>query len=269
MASDRPFILLSNDDGIHSEGIGALAEALSAVGAVAVVAPDREQSAASHKLSLHTPLRAHQVREGWWAVTGTPADCVYLALLALLDRRPDLVVSGINSGPNLGTDVHYSGTVAAAMEGTLLGVPGIAVSAVSRSEPDYAHGAQFTRRLVERVLAQQGLPKGVTLNVNVPRGKPTRYQKTFLGHRLYDHGVHTRTDPRGRPYYWIGGNPVPHDDEPGSDSAAVRSGVISVTALGLDITDVRHHRAMDLALEGYDSVDAVGPSDSFRLGEAY
>ena len=118
-------------------------------------------------------------------------------------------------------------------------------------------------------LAQQGLPKGVTLNVNIPRGRPTRYQNTFLGPRLYDHGVHTRTDPRGRPYYWIGGNPVPHDDEPGSDSAAVRAGLISVTALGLDITDFPFQRTMSLALDGFDPVDAVGPSESFRLGEAY
>lgn len=263
-------ILVSNDDGVHAVGIQRLAAALAPLGRVVVIAPDREQSAASHKLSLHQPIRVTEVRPGALAVDGTPTDCVYLGIHELLGARPDLVVSGINHGPNLGTDVHYSGTVAAAVEGTLMGVPSFAVSCVARREPNWDHAARFAAELAAWVLAEPGrLPKGVTLNVNVPGGAPPRYRWARLGHRLYDHSVERREDPRGRTYYWIGGNPSPHADEPGTDSQAVRDGFISVTPLGLDLTDFVAMPAAPGHL-GSTELEATPPAPAdFRLGSRF
>lgn len=234
---DRPLILVTNDDGIHAPGLIALAEALSSLGDVTVVAPDRNNSGASHKITLHAPLRSIEIRPGWWQIDGSPADCVYLAVHDHLPRKPDLCVSGINAGPNMSYDVHYSGTVGAAFEAALMGVQAIAVS-LCDVKSGYEHSARFAARLAARVL-KDGLPEDTVLNVNVPGGEPTEFQMTFLGHRLFKHEVHRRDDPRGAPYFWVGGVPaVPRTIE-GSDCTALEQGLISVTPLTVDMTNQR------------------------------
>lgn len=255
MTARRPRILVSNDDGYFSEGLQALVEAVSPLGEVWVVAPDREQSAASHAISLHRPLRLKEVRERWFAVDGTPADCSYLALNHLLkDDRPKLMVSGINHGANLADDVTYSGTVAAAREAALLGVPSIAFSLVGRGLPfDFGPAARFARALAMSALSRT-LPSRMLLNVNIPGGvEPDGYVVTRLGRHSYGYGVVEKEDPRGRKYYWIGGTEYDHEDIPGSDCNAVhRDKRVSVTPLHLELTD--HSRIADLAgwsLEGF------------------
>lgn len=232
--------LISNDDGIQSEGLKTLAEELSRIGEVYVVAPDREQSAKSHAISLHRPLRIREVADRWWSVDGTPTDSVYIALHHLLrDLRPDVVVSGINYGANLADDVTYSGTVAAAMEATLLGVPAIAVSLAARENFDFGPAARFARGLAAEV-AERKLPRGVLLNVNVPEEAAGGYRITRLGKRVYGSSVMEQIDPRGRKYYWIGGGESGHEDIEGSDCNAVYDeGLVSVTPLHLDLTAYR------------------------------
>ncbi|AEI67958.1 5'/3'-nucleotidase SurE [Corallococcus macrosporus] len=246
--SDKPKrILVSNDDGYFSEGLQALVEAVSPLGEVWVVAPDREQSAASHAISLHRPLRIKEVRERWFAVDGTPADCAYLAINHLLkDDRPVLMVSGINHGANLAEDIMYSGTVAAAMEGALLGVPAIAFSLVARRSFDFAPGARFARSLVASALSRP-LPPRMLLNVNIPGGvEPEGFVVTRQGRHSYGYEVVENEDPRGRKYYWIGGSDYQHEDIPGSDCNAVfRDKRISVTPLHFELTD--HGRLPDLS----------------------
>jgi 5'-nucleotidase len=239
MASTAPLILLSNDDGVFAPGLAAVEEALRPLGELVVAAPDRERSATSHSISLDRPLRADEVRAGVFSIDGTPVDCVYLALLHLVGRKPDLVVSGINHGYNLGSDVFYSGTVAAAVEGALRGVPSIAVSLERRRQSDFAPAAAFVRALVTKVLARGAgaVPEGSLLNVNVPSGQMAGYEITFLGKRVYRDLVDVRHDLRGRAYYWIGGPEADVDDLPGSDTNAVRGGRVSVTPLGLDLTN--------------------------------
>jgi 5'-nucleotidase len=235
-------ILVSNDDGVEAPGLRALAEALLELGEVVICAPDREQSATSRSISLHRPLRIEQLPP-WgpageierWSVDGTPTDAVYLGLNHVLkDRRPGLVASGINRGPNLANDVHYSGTVAAAMEGCVGGLPSFAIS-LTRSR-DYAHAARFAARLAHQIGAH-GLPTGTLLNVNVPAGEPKGAQITRIGKRSYLASVVEKLDPRGRAYYWIGGDEQAHEDVPGSDCNAVFDRrLISVTPLHLDLT---------------------------------
>jgi len=233
-------ILVTNDDGIHSPGIITLASCLSNVGEVVVVAPDRERSAAGHSLTLHAPLRADEVRPGWFAVDGTPTDCVNLGIHGLLPRRPDLVVSGINRGGNLGDDVTYSGTVAAAMEATLMGVQAFAVSLVSGpfADSDFSYGAEFSARLATALL-KRSLPEDTFLNVNIPHGVASGVRLTRQGRRRYEDLVVEKTDPRGRKYYWIGGGDLGFVDAPGTDAAAVEEQMISVTPLHLDLTNYR------------------------------
>src|SRR5262245_19003853 len=207
MAEPKPLILVSNDDGHASEGIKALAEALAPLGEVWVVAPESEQSAASHAISIHRPLRLREVRPRWYAVDGTPTDCSWLGIhYVLKDRRPQLMVSGINHGPNLADDVTYSGTVAAAMEASLIGVPAIAVSLATRRSFEFGPAARFIRAFAGAAL-QQELPRHMLLNVNVPGGvEPAGYVVTRLGKHSYGSDVVEKVDPRGRSYYWIGGN---------------------------------------------------------------
>jgi 5'-nucleotidase len=231
-------ILVSNDDGVEATGLRALAEALAPLGEVVVCAPDREQSATSRSISLHRPLRIEKLPP-WgaverWAVDGTPTDAVYIGLNHVLKaRRPDVVASGINRGPNLANDVHYSGTVAAAMEGCVGGVPSFAISQVKGR--DYQHAARFAAALAGQV-AKHGLPEGTLLNVNVPRD-PAGAQITRIGKRSYLASVVEKLDPRGRAYYWIGGDEQAHENVPGSDCNAVFDrGLISVTPLHLDLT---------------------------------
>jgi 5'-nucleotidase len=232
-------ILLSNDDGIAAGGLAALKDALASLDEVWVVAPDRDQSAVSHSLTLQRPLRIDQVGERAYAVDGTPTDCVNLAINGILRERPRLVVSGINHGANLGDDITYSGTVSAAMEGTLLGVPAIAVSVVAREQFDFTVAAAFTHQLAATVLRDR-LPADTLLNVNVP-ALPAAQIKGFAltrqGKRRYDVAIVEKLDPRGKKYYWIGGDQLDFIDAEGTDFSAVQRGLISVTPLHLDLTN--------------------------------
>ncbi|MFL5344328.1 MAG: 5'/3'-nucleotidase SurE [Hyalangium sp.] len=249
----RPRILVSNDDGYFSEGLQALVDAVSPLGEVWVVAPDREQSAASHAISLHRPLRIKEIRERWFAVDGTPTDSAYLAINHLLkDDRPQIMVSGINHGANLADDVTYSGTVAAAMEAALLGVPAIAFSLASKPPFDFAPAARFARSIVAAALSQPQPPR-MLLNVNIPGGEPNGYAITRMGRHSYGYSVVENVDPRGKKYYWIGGTEYEHEDIPGSDCNAVHLDKrVSVTPLHLELTDL--NRMADMAgwtLEGF------------------
>ena len=233
----RKTILVSNDDGIRSEGILKLASAPRRVGNVYVVAPDREKSAASHSLTLHRPLRVDEAGPKMYAVDGTPTDCVTLALHGLMKVRPDIVVSGINKGGNMGEDVLYSGTVSAAMEGTLLGIPSIAVSLVARSDFDFSKAAAFAARLARYVL-KKGVPKDTLLNVNVPALKNIKgYRVTSQGKRFFSDAVVEKLDPRGRKYYWIGGEHERWEGGKNADFQAVQDGYISITPIHLDMTN--------------------------------
>jgi len=235
MSSPRPLALLSNDDGVASVGLAAMREALAARFDVVVVAPETEQSAASHALSLHRPLRLRPVEAGIFALDGTPADCVYVALhggTRVVERRPDLVVSGINRGLNLGQDVFYSGTVAAAREGALRGIPALAVSA--HLFADLASVAELGARVAAELLARG--PRGVLLNLNVPKRWSGEVRATKLGSRIYEEAVDFRNDPRGREYLWVGGPGVRHERSPGTDTDAYDDGAASVTPLVLDLT---------------------------------
>ena len=242
-------VLVTNDDGIAAAGLAALVRALEPLGQVYVVAPDRERSTVGHSLTLHRPLRAERVGERRFAVNGMPADCVNLGILGLLPAPATLVVSGINHGANLGDDVTYSGTVSAAMEGTLLGVPSIAVSLVEPGEGGqvragaFKEAARVARAVGARVLAE-GLPPKTLLNVNVPPGRPKGVRLTGLGHRVYKGKVVEDVDPRGKTYYWIGGGPPLWDERDSTDMAAIQDGCVSVTPLHLDLTHYDALRAM-------------------------
>lgn len=238
MQTVKPLILISNDDGVRAPGIQALAAAMALVGEVLVVAPDGERSAASHSISLDRPLRATPVEPGAWAIDGTPVDCVYLALHHLVPRKPDLCLSGINNGFNLGSDVFYSGTVGAALEGALRGVPAMAFSLERQSPQDFSHAAAFAADLVRDILGRGpgAIEPGTLLNVNLPAGPVRGLRPTTLGHRIYRDQVSVRKDLRGRDYYWIGGPEEKGPDIPGSDCTAIAQGLVSVTAIGLDLT---------------------------------
>ncbi len=239
-----PLILVTNDDGIQAPGIALLATALDALGEVWVYAPDRQQSAVGHGVSLHRPLRVTRYRERWFMVDGTPTDCVMLAVKDLLPRRPDLVVSGINPGANLGDDVTYSGTVAGAYEGMLQGVLAVAVSDVSYQPEHFETAAKVASRVAAYVL-RHGLPSDCMLNVNVP-DMPYDALKgiavTRMGRRHYQDEIIHRVDPRGGDYYWIGGAEPSHVPEPGTDFEAIEQDKVSVTPLQRDVTN---HGALD------------------------
>lgn len=243
-------ILLSNDDGVSSPGLAALHEAISPLGEVTVVAPDREQSAAGHSLSLYRPLRVEKVREGWYAVDGTPTDCVNLALNGLFDTpRPDIVLSGINKGANMGDDITYSGTVAAAMEATLIGVPAIAFSLCwQEGEPFHFELAKsWVRRITEGILSR-GLKRNSLLNVNfpnIPEEACAGLRFTRQGKRIYADTIVEKIDPRGREYYWIGGNGLRWVDEPDTDFEAITKNKISITPICLDLTDFDSMKEME------------------------
>lgn len=248
--------MLANDDGIRSQGLRALADRLADLGDLYVVAPDRERSATSHAFTLDRPLRCEEITERWFMVDGTPADCVYLGVLNICPRRPDLVISGINHGLNVGSDVFYSGTVAGAVEAALRDVPAIAISLDCKGaveEGQFAAAAQFGRALGKAVLAT-GLPAGTLLNVNVPREpRAAGYRWTRLGKRVYRDQVDERADLRGRRYYWIGGPALGYGDVAGSDCHAVRDNLVSVTPLSLDLThDGLLERLPSWDLEGFD-----------------
>ncbi|MBA3470262.1 MAG: 5'/3'-nucleotidase SurE [Herpetosiphonaceae bacterium] len=238
------YILVTNDDGVQSPGLLALCQQLATLGDVVVVAPERNWSAGSHSRTLYAPLRATPttLADGRPALAcdGTPADCVALAVMGLLDRRPDVVVSGINLGPNLGHDVLYSGTVAAAMEGLIVGIPSIAVSLVGGYKPDadFTAAAGWATR-VAAAAVEHKLPAAVLLNINVPEGGSETVQSahvTRLGQRIYRNELVVRHDPRGRPYYWVGGAAPDGHLEDGTDLGTVAAGHVSITPLHFDLT---------------------------------
>jgi 5'-nucleotidase len=240
--------LISNDDGIEAGGIEALERAAREAGfETYVVAPDREQSATAHSLTMHRPLRVSQLGERRWSIDGTPTDCVNLALCKLLkDLRPHFVFAGINAGPNLGDDVTYSGTVACAFEGTLLGVPSIAFSLDYRGDTPRPDFTEAERAALELILwAKDNPPTKDTLwNVNIPIGRPRGVRPTRMGRRRYGDNVVEKVDPRGRPYFWIGGTFI-DTHSAGTDLTAVADGYVSVTPLHLDLTDYRQLAEME------------------------
>jgi 5'-nucleotidase len=236
----QPLILITNDDGVHAPGIQALAQALRPLGEVHVVAPDREVSACSQSLTLKHPLRAERLEPRVHAVDGTPADCVNLAIVKLLPRRPDLVVSGINRGANLGDDIFYSGTVGGAREATFFGVPAIAISLAARAEVDFGPSAEFAARLAGHVL-DRGLPERTLLNVNVPPGRPAGVAVTVQGRREHEGTILEGLDPRRRTYYWIEEGRDRWVSDEMSDIFAIRKGLVSITPLQ---TDTTHHSVL-------------------------
>lgn len=232
------YILVSNDDGYRAPGIRALAEALRAVAKVTVIAPERDRSGASNSLTLENPLRIHAAGPEMYSVDGTPTDCVHLAITGFLDPVPDMVISGINAGANMGDDVLYSGTVAAAMEGRNLGRPAIAVSLCSPAPRHYDTAAQVAVQVQQRLI-KDPLPADTILNVNVPDlplAEIRGFQATRLGQRHRSEQIIHAQDPRGRPIYWIGPAGLEQDAGPGTDFHAVRRGYVSVTPLQIDLT---------------------------------
>jgi len=233
-------IMVTNDDGINAPGIRALAEAMKELGTVTVVAPDRERSAAGHSLTLHSPLRVFELHKGWYAVDGTPTDCVNMGIHNMLPITPDLVVSGINHGANLGDDVTYSGTVAAAMEANLMGIPAIAFSlATFDSSTDFTDAAQVAVRVARQLIAKT-LPSDTFLNVNIPNCRLSEMQPTLItrqGKRSFIGKIVDKTDPRGRKYFWIGSDEPNLNDEDGTDFHAINRRHVSVTPLHLDLTN--------------------------------
>lgn len=237
--SVKPLFLLTNDDGFFSEGILALRRRLRSLASCYIIAPDREKSAISLSLTLRRPLRIEKINKNVFAVDGTPADCVYLALKKILPRCPDLIISGINRGPNLGQqDISYSGTVAAAIQGSFLGTPSLAVSALADEEGSFpfSFAAEFTAVLIQRLLKRE-LPSALTLNVNIPPPPVKGVRLTKLGEKRYNPEIIEKKDPRENIYYWIGGSiPIPSGDEM-SDVKVVAEGFISITPLHTDLTN--------------------------------
>jgi len=231
-------ILISNDDGYMAPGIKALADALAEFADITVVAPDRNRSGASNSLTLDNPLRVNQLENGYYRVEGTPTDCVHLAITGLLEHEPDMVVSGINAGANLGDDVLYSGTVAAATEGRFLGLPAVAISLTSHTPEHFETAAWAAKKIVQK-LKKSSLPANTILNVNVP-DIPIEdiigFESTRLGNRHKAEPVIKEIDPRGRPLYWVGPAGDEQDAGPGTDFDAIRRGAVSVTPLQIDLT---------------------------------
>ena len=233
-------ILCSNDDGYLALGLNVLARAASGFGEVTIVAPDREQSATSHALTLHHPLRARRATDGAWMVDGTPTDCVILAVGELLDDRPDIVLSGINHGPNMGEDVLYSGTVAAAMEATVLGIPAVAFSYTGEHPEELEGWQEVIADFLRGVLVRDDFPRDTLLSVNLPNVAPDEVKGvcvTKLGRRRYQDSLTRAQDPSGKEYFWIGGGTTNWTGPDDSDFRAVKDGFISVTPLHLDLTN--------------------------------
>lgn len=248
------FFLVSNDDGYRAPGIKALADVLSSMGTIAVVAPDRNRSGASNSLTLETPLQVHQYADEQYYVNGTPTDCVHIAITGLLKDMPDMVVAGINAGANLGDDVLYSGTVAAAMEGRFMGLPAIAISLVGSDLQHYATAAAIVKKLIINLQSKPLAPNTI-LNVNIPdlpleqvRG----IEVTRLGQRHKSEPVIKDKDPRGQPIYWIGPVGAEQDAGKGTDFHAIRQGYVSITPLQVDLT---HHDSLDMVSTWLENID--------------
>lgn len=231
-------ILLTNDDGIFSEGLAQLYEELSKIAEVWVFAPDRERSASSHSLTLDHPLRATEIKNKWYAISGTPTDCVNLGVLHFMKGNyPDLIVSGINFGINVGDDVTYSGTVSATFEASILGLPGIAISQEMGMEVDLKRTARISSKIIISLKKMNLLNKSTIFNINFPKEKPRGIRFCHLGKRHYEESIVENVDPRGKKYFWIGGAPIPSEPEKGTDFEALYNFEISITPLHLDLTD--------------------------------
>ncbi len=241
-----PLILITNDDGIHSPGLQLLACALRPLAHCVIVAPDRDNSAVSHSLTMDRPLKVTRVQEDLYSLDGTPTDCVAIGLNKILEQRPDLLVSGINPGPNLGDDIAYSGTVSAAVEGTMYGIPSLAVSLAGTQPYDFRAAAQVAAWLAAIIL-EKGLPENTLLNANIPAVETILGVKvTRQGRRLWKNAIQETFDPWGRKHYWIGGG-TPHlDPDEDTDANAISAGYISVTPIHLDLTN---HAGLDYLKE--------------------
>ncbi len=244
MSSEKIRILVTNDDGFHSEGIIALEAALSEIGDVYVVAPASEMSGASHSLTLSRPLRIRQIDARHWTVDGTPTDCVTLAINQILppEERPQICASGINHGPNLGDDATYSGTVAGAMEATILGVPGLAFSLVASRSHDFSESIRVAREITQKAI-EEGFPQNTLLNINIPKGTPRGIRITKQGLKDARPLISEHIDPRGKAYYWIGEQRNGFHAEGGTDFEAIDEGFVSVTPMRADLTN---YSAIDL-----------------------
>ena len=255
-----PIILVTNDDGVHAPGIIALSNAMVALGKTYIVAPDRERSAAGHSLTLHRPLKAENIRENVFSINGTPTDCVTLGINKLLPQKPDLVVSGINRGANLGDDITYSGTVSAAIEGTIFGIPSIAFSLISDKQYYYETASFLATKIASYVL-EHSLPFDTLLNVNVPnipRQQIKGIKITRQGKRIYENSIQETFNPWGEKYYWIGGGRTfwEHGDE--ADMEAVQQNYVSITPIHLDLTN---HGALTFLRDRWNVSDMLGGMD--------
>ncbi len=238
----EPLILVTNDDGFYAAGIYALQQALAHIGATVVVAPEAEKSAVGHAITISNPIRISELERengfSGYAVAGTPADCVKLGIKVIVDRTPDLVVSGINRGSNVGMSVLYSGTVSAATEAVILGVPAIAISLDAWVRPDYSYAAKVARQFVRRAL-EKGIARGVALNINVPKtpnGEAAGFRLTRQGTSNYEERFDQRIDPRQNVYYWMDGELVSNESDASVDDVALREGYVSVTPLHYNLT---------------------------------
>ncbi|MEE9524217.1 MAG: 5'/3'-nucleotidase SurE [Thermodesulfovibrionales bacterium] len=235
----EPLILVTNDDGVYSKGILNLFRSIKTIGKAIIVAPEREKSAVSHSLTLHRPLRTQKIDKDIYALNGTPTDCVTIAVSKVLKRKPDLVVSGINKGGNLGDDITYSGTVSAAIEGTILGIPSIAISMVGEKDYRFSTASKYAKKIALKVL-DEGLPADTLLNINVPNvpaGKINGAVFTRQGKRIYDNSVQEMYDPKGAKHYWIGGGTPLWKEGNDTDFYAVKRGYVSITPIHLDLTN--------------------------------
>lgn len=253
-------ILVTNDDGVHAPGIVALYRAMQDLGDAYIVAPDRERSAAGHSLTLHRPLKAEEIRKQVFSVNGTPTDCVTLGINKLLPQKPDLVVSGINRGANLGDDITYSGTVSAAIEGTIFGVPSVAFSVLSDKDDRYETASFFARKIVSYVL-KHSLPYDTLLNVNFPdvsRQEIKGIKITRQGKRIYENSIQETFNPWGEKYYWIGGGRTFWERGDEADMEAVQQNYISITPIHLDLTN---HAALSYLRDSWKVSDMLGNTD--------
>ena len=230
-------ILITNDDGIHSPGIVALQQAMAEIGRTVVIAPDRDNSAVSHSLTMNRPLKIQKLADNFYTVDGTPTDCVALGLKKILIVQPDLLVSGINAGTNLGDDISYSGTVSAAIEGTMYGIPSMALSVGGKPPYDY-RAAMLIASCMARKILQNSLPENTLLNINIPSGNAyKKIRVTRQGRRLWENSIHETLDPRGSKHYWIGGGTALTDPGEDTDVHVFASGNVSITPIQLDLTN--------------------------------
>ena len=241
-----PIIMVTNDDGINSPGIKALQQAMRSLGQTVVVAPERDNSAVSHALTMSRPLRIREIEKNMFTLDGTPTDCVVVGIGKLVGKKPDLLVSGINAGPNLGDDISYSGTVSAAIEGTMYGIPSMAMSLAGEAPFDFALAMRVAACLARRILAD-GLPANTLLNVNIPAGDTFQgFAVTRQGRRLWENSIQETFDPWGRKHYWIGGGTPLRDSSEDTDVSAIHNGLVSVTPIHLDLTNhqgIKHLRS--------------------------